>query len=37
MADGGKTWSFTLKDGVKWEDGSDVTVDDVRGTLNPNV
>ncbi|MGW1781471.1 ABC transporter substrate-binding protein [Streptomyces sp. NPDC002143] len=30
MADGGKTWSFTLKDGVKWEDGSDVTVDDVR-------
>ncbi|MFJ9564316.1 ABC transporter substrate-binding protein [Streptomyces fuscichromogenes] len=30
MKDGGKTWSFTLKDGVKWEDGSDVTVDDVR-------
>ncbi|MEV7978902.1 ABC transporter substrate-binding protein [Streptomyces sp. NPDC086519] len=30
MKDKGKTWSFTLKDGVKWEDGSDVTVDDVR-------
>ncbi|MGW0881186.1 ABC transporter substrate-binding protein [Streptomyces sp. NPDC002671] len=30
MKDAGKTWSFTLKDGVKWEDGSDVTVDDVR-------
>ncbi|MCX4971643.1 ABC transporter substrate-binding protein [Streptomyces sp. NBC_00620] len=30
MSDGGKTWAFTLKDGVKWEDGSDVTVDDVR-------
>lgn len=31
--DGGKTWSFTLKDGVKWEDGSDVTGDDVRHTF----
>ncbi|WP_328553637.1 MULTISPECIES: ABC transporter substrate-binding protein [unclassified Streptomyces] len=30
MTDGGKTWAFTLKDGVKWEDGTDVTVDDVR-------
>ncbi|MFF4545453.1 ABC transporter substrate-binding protein [Streptomyces sp. NPDC001435] len=30
MKDAGKTWSFTLKDGVKWEDGSDITVDDVR-------
>ncbi|MFE9994295.1 ABC transporter substrate-binding protein [Streptomyces avermitilis] len=30
MSDGGKTWSFTLKDGVKWENGADVTVDDVR-------
>ena len=26
----GKTWSFTLKDGLKWEDGSELTVDDVR-------
>ncbi|WBO64062.1 ABC transporter substrate-binding protein [Streptomyces camelliae] len=30
MKDGGKTWTFTLKDGIKWEDGSDVTVDDAR-------
>ncbi|MGW2419824.1 ABC transporter substrate-binding protein [Streptomyces sp. NPDC001709] len=31
--DGGKTWSFTLKDGLKWEDGSDITMDDVRHTF----
>jgi len=28
--DGGKTWSFTLKDGVKWEDGSDITCQDFQ-------
>ncbi|MDT0201468.1 ABC transporter substrate-binding protein [Nocardioides sp. AE5] len=28
--DGGKTWSFTLKDGVKWEDGTDITCEDVQ-------
>ncbi|MEU0224132.1 ABC transporter substrate-binding protein [Streptomyces sp. NPDC006284] len=33
MKDGGRTWSFTLKDGLKWEDGSAVTVDDVRHTF----
>lgn len=33
MKDGGRTWSFTLKDGLKWEDGSDVTADDVRHTF----
>lgn len=33
MKDGGKTWSFTIKDGIKWEDGSDVTMDDVRHTF----
>jgi peptide/nickel transport system substrate-binding protein len=33
MKDGGKTWSFTLKDGLKWEDGSDVTMEDVRHTF----
>ena len=27
-ADGGKKWSFTIKDGVKWEDGSDITCED---------
>lgn len=26
----GKTWSFTLRDGVKWEDGSAVTCADVK-------
>ncbi|MEV0125566.1 ABC transporter substrate-binding protein [Streptomyces sp. NPDC050703] len=30
MSDGGKTWTFTLKDGLKWEDGSELTVEDVR-------
>ncbi|MEW2509661.1 ABC transporter substrate-binding protein [Streptomyces sp. NPDC046870] len=33
MKNGGKTWSFTLKDGIKWEDGSDVSLDDVRHTF----
>lgn len=28
-SEGGKVWSFTLKDGVKWEDGSDITCEDV--------
>ncbi|WP_406122480.1 ABC transporter substrate-binding protein [Streptomyces sp. NBC_00989] len=31
--DGGKTWSFTIKDGIKWEDGSDLSMDDVRHTF----
>ena len=26
----GKTWSFTLKDGIKWEDGQEITADDVK-------
>ncbi len=26
--DGGKTWSFTIKDGVKWEDGQAITCED---------
>ncbi|MEU6378183.1 ABC transporter substrate-binding protein [Streptomyces sp. NPDC046909] len=33
VKDGGKTWSFTLKDGVKWEDGAVVSIDDVRHTF----
>ena len=27
---GGAVWEFTLKDGVKWEDGSDITCEDVQ-------
>jgi len=30
MSDGGKQWSFTLKDGVKWEDGKDITCADLK-------
>ncbi|MGW2875469.1 ABC transporter substrate-binding protein [Streptomyces sp. NPDC001233] len=33
MKDGGKTWSFTIKDGIKWEDGSDLSMDDVQHTF----
>ncbi|MFG2500455.1 ABC transporter substrate-binding protein [Streptomyces sp. NPDC048441] len=29
-SDDNKTWTFTLKDGLKWQDGSELTVDDVR-------
>jgi peptide/nickel transport system substrate-binding protein len=28
--DGGKTWKFTLKDGLKWQDGSPITSADVK-------
>ncbi|HUR75735.1 MAG TPA: ABC transporter substrate-binding protein [Sporichthya sp.] len=28
--DGGKTWTYTLRDGVTWEDGSPITSADVR-------
>lgn len=28
--EGGKTWAFTLRDGAKWEDGSDVTCADIK-------
>ena len=30
MSDAGKTWKFTLKDGIKWQDGSPVTCEDVK-------
>jgi len=26
--DGGLTWTYTIKDGLKWEDGSDLTAED---------
>ncbi|MHA3701692.1 ABC transporter substrate-binding protein [Jatrophihabitans sp. YIM 134969] len=29
-SDGNKTWTFTLKDNVKWQDGSVVSCDDVK-------
>jgi peptide/nickel transport system substrate-binding protein len=29
-SDGGKTWSFTLRDGVTWQDGTDVTCADIK-------
>ncbi|NRQ34176.1 ABC transporter substrate-binding protein [Nonomuraea sp. NN258] len=32
-SDGGKTWTFTLKDGVKWQDGSAITSADVKWTI----
>ena len=28
--DGAKTWQFTLKDGVKWQDGKPITCDDLK-------
>ncbi|MBZ9639262.1 ABC transporter substrate-binding protein [Streptomyces sp. PSKA30] len=32
-SDGGKTWTFTLKDGVKDENGNEITSDDIRHTF----
>ncbi|MGI5490683.1 ABC transporter substrate-binding protein [Microtetraspora malaysiensis] len=32
-SDGGKTWTFTLKDGVKWQDGSPITSGDVKWSI----
>jgi peptide/nickel transport system substrate-binding protein len=32
--DQGKTWSFTLKDGVKWQDGKDITCADLQYGLS---
>ena len=29
-SDGGKNWSFTLKDGIKWEDGKPITCEDFK-------
>jgi peptide/nickel transport system substrate-binding protein len=30
QTNGAKTWSFTLRDGVKWEDGQPVTCEDLK-------
>ncbi|MEV6109379.1 ABC transporter substrate-binding protein [Streptomyces sp. NPDC051940] len=30
VSDGGKTYKYTLKDGVKWEDGQPVTTKDIK-------
>ncbi|MCT9930694.1 ABC transporter substrate-binding protein [Planotetraspora sp. A-T 1434] len=32
-SEGGKTWKFTLKDGVKWQDGSPITSGDVKWSI----
>src|SRR6476469_4448200 len=29
-SDGARTWSFTLREGLTWQDGSPITCDDVR-------
>ncbi|WP_051653350.1 ABC transporter substrate-binding protein [Kitasatospora cheerisanensis] len=31
--DGGKTWKFTLKDGVKWQDGTPITSADIKYSI----
>ncbi|MFI9647188.1 ABC transporter substrate-binding protein [Streptomyces sp. NPDC052040] len=31
--DGGKTWKYTLKDGIKFQDGSPITAKDIRQTF----
>src|SRR5690349_8438168 len=30
VSDGAKTWKFTLRDGVKWQDGKPITCEDVK-------
>lgn len=32
-SDGDRTWTYELKDGVKWEDGSPITSKDIRHTF----
>ncbi|GGW84897.1 ABC transporter substrate-binding protein [Streptomyces noursei] len=33
MSDGGKTWTYTLKDGIKFEDGKPITSKDIRHSI----
>ena len=30
VSDGARTWRFTLKDGVKWQDGTDISCADIK-------
>ena len=30
QSDGGKTWTYTLKDGLKFQDGSAITSEDIK-------
>ncbi|MTE20838.1 ABC transporter substrate-binding protein [Streptomyces sp. TRM43335] len=32
-SDGGRTWTYTLKDGIRFEDGSPITSEDIRHTF----
>jgi peptide/nickel transport system substrate-binding protein len=34
QSDGGKTWTYTLRDGLKWSDGQPLTAEDVAWTIN---
>ncbi len=34
--EGGKVWQFTLRDGVKWQDGKDVTCEDLKYGFSRN-
>lgn len=33
VSEDGKTWTFTLRDGIKWHDGEPITGADVKGTF----
>ncbi|WP_104530637.1 ABC transporter substrate-binding protein [Wenjunlia vitaminophila] len=33
VSDGGRTWTYRLKDGIKWQDGTPITAQDVRHTF----
>lgn len=35
-SEGGKVWQFTLRDGVKWQDGKDITCEDLKYGLSRN-
>lgn len=34
--EGGKVWQFTLRDGVKWQDGKDITCEDLKYGFSRN-